>query len=70
MSETIENLEAYYQRKKDRRDDYARNMELALDMRNLDQAQNYLLRSNVLTEVMDTIEHCILIVRRSEEHSS
>lgn len=69
MSKTLDDLQAYHDRKKDRRDDHARNMQLYMDMgeRGLEQANLELRRANALTEVMDTIEHCMLLVRRNEQ---
>jgi hypothetical protein len=69
MSKTLDDLQAYHDRKRDRRDDHARNMQLYMDMgeRGLEQANIELKRANVLTEVMETIEHCMLLVRRNEQ---
>lgn len=69
MSKTLDDLQAYYDRKKSRRDDHARNMHLYMDMgeTHLEQATIELKRANALTEVMETIEHCMLLVRRNEQ---
>jgi len=60
---TVSELQAYHDRKKDRRDDHARNVELYLAFENYDMAEVHRKKADELTEVLHAIEHCIKIVQ-------
>lgn len=74
MSKTLEVMQEYLDRKKDRRDDYAENMDKYIALGSYEEAEYHLKKSNELTLVMDTIEHCMSIVRatthETQNHSS
>jgi len=63
MNKTMEELQAYYNRKKDRRDDAASNMELYLTVDNYDMAEVYRKKSDELTAELHVIKHCMHIIR-------
>lgn len=66
MSRALEELQAYYDRKKTRRDDEARNMELSIEHEKYDDAEFHLNRANQISSEMYAIQHCMSIVRSCE----
>jgi hypothetical protein len=66
MSKTIEELEAYRNRKRDRQIDHARNMNLYMKHEDFKLAEVHRQKADEIGAMMDAINHCIKIVRDNE----
>lgn len=66
MNKTIEDLEAYLQRKKSLRDSHSRSVDSFMEddtEENYDRAKFHLRKANELQNIIWAIEHCIKLVK-------